>query len=106
MFGLFAELGIVAGAITAAVVIHWLVYRLVRRLADNPETQVADEVARRLRGPTLILVVVLAFRLTRPARNVPTELAEVVRQVMSIAIIVLIGWTLIVMIGAASKAMT
>ncbi len=106
MFGLFAELGIVVGAITAAVVIHWLVYRFVRRLADNPETQVADEVARRMHGPTLILVVVLAFRLTRPTRNIPPELADGVQQAMSIAIIVLIGWTLIVMIGAASKAMT
>lgn len=106
MFGLVTEIGIVVGAIALAAAVHWLVYRLVRRLADKPETQVADEVARKMRGPTLILVVVLAFRLTRPTRNIPPELADGVRQAMSIAIIVLIGWTLIVMIGAVSRALT
>lgn len=104
--GLAWELGLIAGAVALAVAVHWLAYRLIRRWADDPETQLADEIARRMRGPTLILLVVLSVRMTRPARNLPPELAEGARQLMSIGIIVLISWTLLVLVSAVSKGLT
>lgn len=97
-FAWLPDWAVTAGVLVLAVVIALALHRLVRRLLRSllaKHAPVAASIFGRMRGLTLLALLVLAIFVTIPLTRVDHESAVVMARVMAIALICLIGWAVI-----------
>ena len=89
-------------AIGLAVALHWMLFRILRRIARGSESQSDDIVVRRLARPTLFALIALALVLV--AREIPA-FEEVWQRVAGFVIPALVGWMALAIVRALADAM-
>ncbi|HEX5213209.1 MAG TPA: mechanosensitive ion channel domain-containing protein [Pseudolabrys sp.] len=97
-FAWLPDWAITASVLVLAVIIAFALHRLVRRLVRNllaKRVPVVASIFGRLRGLTLMALLVLAVFVAIPLTRVDHDSAVVMARVMAIALICLIGWAAI-----------
>ncbi len=88
----------VLSAILAAVLLHGLLFRFLLRRTESRQSLTAG-LLRQARRPIRLVFVLTALALSVPNVSLPPGLDQAVRQSALVLIIVLIGWTLILLTG-------
>lgn len=99
---LMQALTIASAAIVLALVVHWLVFRGLRRLAKVSDSKADDIVLRRLARPTRYALLALAVVLA--ARELPM-LEAVWEKVAGFVMPALVGWVVIAILNALVETM-
>ena len=90
-------------AVALALGVHWIAFRVLRRLAGASDTESDDILVARLARPTRYAIVALA--LVMAAREIPA-LDEVWRKVAGFVMPALIGWIALAVMHALFDAMS
>src|SRR5215831_11909542 len=96
---------VTTGVLVLAVVIAFALHRLARRLVRNllaKRVPVAASIFGRMRGLTLLALLVLAIFIAIPLTRLDHDSALVMARVMVIALICLIGWAAIAALNIAA----
>lgn len=93
MSGELTALGIVVVAAIIGVVVHWLVYRIVQRLARTTDTSLDESLIDHTRNPVRLLIVLGAIFVTLPFMEEAAR--DLVRQALIFVAIVGVGWLLV-----------
>lgn len=91
-----APAAIMLGAIGFAIVLHWLVFRLLHRFADT-DSGAAGALLRRVRRPVRLAFVLAAFAIVVPRLDLPYGWQNGLGHLFLILLIILIGWTVILL---------
>jgi len=95
-------LSIVVIAVLTAVVVHWLVYRVVLKMLDT-QYGIAGSLLRRSRRPLRIAIVLLALIIVIPATALPDAWEDGLQHLALILLIILVGWTAIILTNHFSE---
>ncbi len=76
-------------------IVHFLVFFLVKRLAKSWERVPYDFIRKRLRKPTLALLLIFALNIVSPMFEIETGVLQVWNHIVSILMIISIAWLLI-----------
>jgi small-conductance mechanosensitive channel len=100
-----APLAIILGAVVLAIALHGLVFRLLHRFSDT-DSGMAGALIRRARRPVRLAFVLAAFAIVVPRLDLPYGWQSGLGHLFLILLIVLIGWTVIVLVNHfAERAM-
>ena len=88
-------LGMLLAAVGIALAVHYLLIRIMSSVARRTGSGIDELLIRRLRQPLRWLMVVLAVYLAMVPIQFPGGLGDFLRQVLSIASILLVGWLVI-----------
>jgi small-conductance mechanosensitive channel len=93
-----------AGGLLLSVVIalvgHVLLYRVLGRVARRSATDVDDALVRHTCRPTRFLLPLLAFASTLDTQPIPVPFGGLLHQLIVIAVIVAVAWTVLALINA------
>jgi small-conductance mechanosensitive channel len=103
---LLGSLLMIAAAIVAALVMHWIAVRLLCRLVTRSATPLDDPFLFRAQQPLRWLIVALALVFARPSLVLGPRGHEIWEQVSAIAVPGLVGWLAIAVIRAAQDVIT
>ena len=92
---LIAIAGIFASAVIAALLIHYLTFKLINRLNRSIETIPQGALRRHFRRPVLWIMLVIAARLVTPLADMPEGAAEAVAHIFTLVLIALVSWLVI-----------
>ena len=92
----------VLGACVAALFLHWLAYRFLTRVLAH-ENATGRSLLRRARRPSRLAAVVAALALVLPNIRLPYDWQDSVGHLFLILLIILIGWTLILLTNHFSE---
>jgi len=87
--------GLLISALAIALIVHYLLFRLFRRVSEGVPTVPAGALNRRLGGPARWAMAVIAVRFILPFIELPEEFGETATHIISLALIGLISWLLI-----------
>jgi len=99
-----ADLAIVlvfASAIVLAIALHAGAFALLRHLFNGEG--MARTILKRIAGPTRLAMILLALVIVLPAIEFNAEFGEVVRRVLKVGMLILLGWSAVIAINAASR---
>jgi small-conductance mechanosensitive channel len=83
---------ILVGSIVLALVIHRLLFVLVKRLTKRTGGVIAKSLARHTEGPTRWVLPLFALVLALPALPVRSDLVEILRHIVGLGVIASIAW--------------
>jgi small-conductance mechanosensitive channel len=86
---------ILLGSIMLALVVHRLLFVLVKRLTKRTGGVIATSLARHTEGPTRWVLPLLAVVLALPTLPVRSDLVEVLRHIVGLGLIATIAWIFI-----------
>lgn len=86
-------LAVLVAAVLLALVIHWLVFKLLRRIAARHDQAPWTQLVERVKGITRLGMIIVAVELTLPLVQMPSRLEAVVSQITTLCIIGIVGWT-------------
>jgi small-conductance mechanosensitive channel len=89
------SLAYAAGALVAALVIHFLLFGILTRLSRRTKTGLDESLARHFREPARWIAVFIALRLVMPLLSIPAGPAELSKHIFGLALIILVSWMLI-----------
>lgn len=92
----------VLGACVAALFLHWLAYRVLSRVLAH-ENATGRSLLRRARRPSRLAAVVAALAWVLPNIRLPYDWQDNVGHLFLILLIILIGWTLILLTNHFSE---
>ena len=88
----FWEAAAVAIAIAIGLLAHYLLYRLIRRLAARREGFAAAGVAERTSGPARLLLLLCAIAIVLPHLSISSALLATTKHTLEIVAIIAIAW--------------
>ncbi len=88
-------LGVPAVAVAIGIVAHYILFRILKRISRHFEDLPDDSFARHCGRITRWLIIILAVRLVIPALAIPSQFAEPVTHLLSLALIALFSAVLI-----------
>ncbi|HMF76715.1 MAG TPA: mechanosensitive ion channel domain-containing protein [Bryobacteraceae bacterium] len=90
-------LSALSGSILAALLAHYLVFALAKRIAERPGSVISDSVVKRAEGPTRWIFPLVAIVLALPALPVRWELVQLLRQIVGLGVIASTAWVIILL---------
>jgi small-conductance mechanosensitive channel len=90
----YSLLLILAAAIVALLV-YWVVFRLLARLASRTESALDDELVQRWKGPSRLLIPLLFILLVTPALKIPVTALVPLRHLFTLVFIAGVAWFLV-----------
>ena len=87
-----AGFAVLLGAILLAVVAHWLLFKLLRRLAHNSGHVQWQHLVEKIRTVVRVGMIIVAVELTLPLVDMPERLETVISQITTLCIIGVVGW--------------
>ncbi|CTQ34181.1 mechanosensitive ion channel family protein [Jannaschia rubra] len=99
---LVVSAGVLLIAIGAALALHAVIFDkiLARRLRRDT---LAAILLRRARRPLRLVAVLLAVAMVAPGLTLPLSLHDVLRQMAAVAIVILIGWAVLIVIDVLAE---
>jgi small-conductance mechanosensitive channel len=88
-------LSIVAGTVLLAVAAHYLLFRILKRLAKGTETRVDDALVKHCAGPTRLIIPLLAASFILTLVGFPSEVLPLVKQTLALLWVVGLAWLVI-----------
>ena len=95
---------IMAGSVLLALAIHWILFRLGKRLAKQEARVIIGSLVAHAEGPTRWIFPLLALILALPALPVRSSLVELVRHIVGLGIIAAVAWLIIFLAEVFSDA--
>ena len=102
VFVAVVTLAVVAIAVIAALAIHWLLFRLLRRLARSSQSESDNIIVKRIARPSRWALIALSLVI---AANVTPALDELWERVGALVLPLLIGWMVLAIVQALIEAM-
>ena len=96
------SLTLVAVAIVAALLVHWLLLKIVRRAVARTATAIDDIVVHRLHAPVRWMMIAFAVSAVQPGLALGETAIGAWGQFAGLAFPLLIGWTAISVLAAAA----
>ena len=93
---------VVAIAVIAALATHWLLFRLLRRLARSSQSESDNIIVKRIARPSRWALIALSLVI---AANVTPALDELWERVGALVLPLLIGWMVLAIVQALIEAM-
>ncbi len=87
--------GLLISAIAIALIVHYLLFRVFRRVGEGVAVIPEGALNRRLGGPARWAMIVIAVRFVLPFLELPEEFGNTAIHIISLALIGLISWLLI-----------
>lgn len=88
-------LGMLVAAVLAALVLHYLLFRMLDRLARGTQTIVDDSLVKHLRRPSRFIIPILAVTFLLPFLTVPPRFLIFLQQTFSLLLIISVAWLFI-----------
>lgn len=85
-------IALVIAAVLLAVIAHWLLFKLLRRIADRNDHFPWPHLVERVRGLVRLGMMILAVELTLPLVQMPPRAEAAVSQITTLCIIGVVGW--------------
>ncbi|MHB8486087.1 MAG: mechanosensitive ion channel family protein [Candidatus Acidiferrales bacterium] len=87
--------GILAGAIAIAMVVHFILFFILKRLASRKGDVVVKSLVRHSRGPSLWILPLLALLVALPTAPLPQRLSTILEHIVGLGLIAAIAWLVI-----------
>lgn len=87
--------GILAGAIAIALVVHFILFFILKRLASRKGDVVVKSLVRHSRGPSLWILPLLALLIALPTAPLPQRLSTILEHIVGLGLIAAIAWLVI-----------
>jgi len=87
--------GLLISAIVIALIAHYLLFGIFRRISKGVEAIPEGALNRRLGGPIRWAIIVIALRFVLPFLGLPKNLGETATHIISLVLIGLVSWLLI-----------
>jgi small-conductance mechanosensitive channel len=88
-------LGIVAGTVLLALAAHYLLFRILKRLAKGTETKVDNALVKHCAGPARLIIPLLAVSFVLTLVGFPQGLLPLVKQTLALLWVVGLAWLVI-----------
>ena len=95
---------IIAGSIVLALIVHWIVFTLGKRVAKRKAHVIVVSLVTHAEGPTRWIFPLLALILALPSLPVRSDLVEAVRHLVGLGIIAAVAWLVIFLAEVFSDA--
>lgn len=96
------DLAVLASAVVGAILIHWIILKLVSRWAARTTNALDDAAVARLRLPSLWLLIALALAAARPGLALDATASATWLQVTGLVFPALFGWVAVALLGVAT----
>ncbi len=96
-------IGVLAGAVVAGLVLHWVAYFFAGRIAARTRTPLDALLVRHSRRPARVLVPVLLLSIALPAVELPDRLVGLADRLLGVALIGSAAWLVIAVLGALTE---
>jgi small-conductance mechanosensitive channel len=96
---------ILLGSIALALIVHRLLFVLVRGITKRTGGVIAKSLARHTEGPTRWVLPLLAVVLALPALPVRSDLVQILRHIVGLGLIATIAWVFILLSEVLSDAL-
>lgn len=93
---------ILFGVFLLGAIAHWLIFSVVRRIAQRSRTGLDDLLVRHARGPTHLLLPLVLVALLLPELPLSTPALQLGQRIVAIGLIATIGWALVGALALAS----
>ncbi|HEV2617957.1 MAG TPA: mechanosensitive ion channel domain-containing protein [Candidatus Acidoferrales bacterium] len=87
--------GILAGAIVIALIVHFILFFVLKRLANRKGDVVIKSLVRHSKGPSLWILPLLALLVALPTAPLPQRLSAILEHVVGLGLIASIAWLVI-----------
>jgi small-conductance mechanosensitive channel len=91
--------GILVGALLLALLLHWMVFLILSRLARRSASKIDDSLLRHARTPSRALFCVMAVLLVLPVLGLTANAQEALQRLLSIALTGSVGWLAVRLTG-------
>ncbi|EQD30933.1 small-conductance mechanosensitive channel, partial [mine drainage metagenome] len=85
-------------ALLAALIVHWLLYRILFR--PSARARLFLTLVQALRSPALAALLLIAVLIVLPATHWPTFLSNVLKEILTLVGIAIVAWVLIALTDA------
>ena len=96
---------ILAGSIVLALIAHYLLFLIGKKLARRTGGVVANSLVHHAEGPTRWILPLLAIVLALPALPVRSDLVQILRHMVGLGLIAAISWVIILLTEVLSDAL-
>ncbi len=93
--GLLFPSGVVVAALLIGMLLYWILFFILVKLASSPDIPLNTILVGRMRAPARLLLPFLALMIVVPSLSLPAELSSVTQHLFSLCFIVLITWLII-----------
>jgi len=87
--------GILAGAIAIALIVHFILFFILKRLASRKGDVVVKSLVRHSQGPSLWILPLLALLVALPTVPLPQRLSTILEHIVGLGLIASIAWLVI-----------
>jgi small-conductance mechanosensitive channel len=94
---------ILAGAIAAALVVHFALFFVVERVLRRKGTNSESLLAKRAKKSTCLIFPLLALVLAAPLAPIPADLKSILEHALGLGVIASIGWAIIILTELAGN---
>ncbi len=88
-------IGIMAGTVFIAIAGHYVLFKILERLARRTETTLDDSLVRHCRGPARIIIPLLAVHFVLPIIELSPRILIFCKQILSLVLIISVAWLVI-----------
>jgi small-conductance mechanosensitive channel len=86
---------LVLAAVVVALLVYWVGFRLLARLAASTESSLDNELVRRWKGPSRLLIPILFVLLVTPSLKIPAAALFPLRHLFTLVFITGVAWFLV-----------
>lgn len=87
--------GILATAIVIALLIHYLLFKILSKLSMQTNTVIDESLAKNYREPIRWVMILISIWLALPLLEIPENLLDFSKHIFSLALIFLVSWMII-----------
>ncbi|HWF92700.1 MAG TPA: mechanosensitive ion channel domain-containing protein [Terriglobales bacterium] len=102
---LWAAAGL-AGAIVLALIVHFLVFLLIKRFAGRTSSVVNDSLVRHSEGPTRWIFPLIAILLAVPLLPIRPEILKPLQHALGLGVIASVAWVVILLVDVFADAIS
>ncbi|TVQ30502.1 MAG: mechanosensitive ion channel family protein [Phycisphaeraceae bacterium] len=99
MFDDWEAIGWAGGALLVAfalgMILHWVLFRILGRVAPRTDGEMNQSVVRHCRGPMRLILPILALNIVAPYISIPEQLDHFIRHTLQLVMIAGVAWLLI-----------
>ncbi len=79
-------------AVVVAVLAHWIIYAVLKKVANRTSTRVDGAIVRHTRSPARIVFAIIALLLVLPSLGLPQDITVSVQRLLTVALTAAVGW--------------
>jgi small-conductance mechanosensitive channel len=98
--------GVLIGSVILALIVHYVFYRIVERIAGKTRTVAVDSVTRRSKKPARVILVLIAVMACVPAFPIHPSLVSWIDSIVGLALVAAVAWAIIALTGVIEDVVT